>query len=216
MKDSIMDWELIHDYCTAHSSPNPDILNKVERYTHNNTLSPRMMSGRLQGRFLSMISKMINPEIIVEIGTFTGYATLCLAEGLRENGEIHTYEVNDELEDFLTATFQASEYRKKIKLHIGDALSLLPELDEKIDLAFIDAGKEDYPVYYELVLSQVNTGGLILIDNVLWSGKVLDNDADKTTTVIKELNDKISRDKRVEKILLPLRDGVFMLRKVGG
>ncbi len=208
-----MQSQKIHNYCKTHSDKATTLLNDVERYAHNHTLQPRMLSGRLQGRFLSMISKLLQPEIIVEVGTYVGYATLCLAEGLSAMGEIHTYEVNDELEDFLLDSFKKSDYTSQIKLHIGNALDLLRDFNKTIDLAFIDAGKKDYPDYYNLLLPMVRPGGLILIDNVLWNGKVLLDKADKKTKIIKELNETLSHDKRVDKILLPLRDGIFMLRK---
>ncbi len=208
-----MDFDKIHDYSEEHSDKSSALLDKVERYAYNHTMAPGMVSGRLQGRFLSMISKMLRPQVIVEIGTFVGYATLCLVEGLSEDGEIHTYEINDELEDFLVEVFEESEFNEKIRLHIGDAMELLPELDKIIDLAFIDAGKKDYGQYYEVIMSKMKSGGVILLDNVLWKGKVLLDKADNTTTSIQELNRMIAADERVEKVLLPLRDGVFMVRK---
>lgn len=213
MHDSMMPWDEIHQYCESHTEQVSDLLKEVERYTHNHTLNPRMLSGRLQGRFLAMISKMLQPDVIVEIGTFTGYACLSLAEGLSSGGELHTYEVNDELEEHLKSTFQKSAYSSKIMLHIGDAIEELPKLNKKVDLAFIDAGKRDYPDYYEFLLDKMQSGSVILIDNVLWSGKVLKDDTDKTTEAIKQLNDNIAEDERVEKMLLPLRDGVYMVRK---
>lgn len=213
MKDAALNSENIHDYCEDHSDEDSPLLEEIERYAYNHTMAPGMVSGRLQGRFLSMISKLLQPKVIVEVGAFVGYATICLAEGLTDDGEIHTYEVNDELEDFLYETFKKSGMGEKIHLHIGDALEILPDLDKTIDLAFIDAGKRDYSRYYETILSKMKPGGVILLDNVLWKGKVLREKADKTTQSIKDLNKMIAEDDRVDKMLLPLRDGVFMVRK---
>ncbi len=161
-----------------------------------------------------MISKLLGPSRILEIGTFTGYATLCMAEGLAEGGKIITLEANDELEKMTRGFFEQSEYSGRIELRIGDALQILPKLDEKFDLVFIDAKKRDYPLYFDLIIDKINQGGLILSDNILWSGKVLNKEKDKTTQIIHGYNQKILNDPRVENILLPLRDGLNIARKL--
>jgi predicted O-methyltransferase YrrM len=173
-----------------------------------------MLSGHYQGRLLSMISKMIAPQRILEIGTFTGYATLCLAEGLQKNGLIYTIDINEELEDMVRVNFKKSDFDPQIKYQIGDAKQIIPTLNETFDLVFIDADKKNNATYYEMIMDSVRSGGLILIDNVLWSGKVLDQEkTDQKTTFINNFNEKVSSDSRVEKLILPVRDGLFIVRK---
>jgi caffeoyl-CoA O-methyltransferase len=173
-----------------------------------------MLSGHYQGRVLSMLSKMMQPKRILEIGTFTGYATICLAEGLTEDGIIHTIEVNRELEELLNQHFSSTNVEKKIKLHFGPAEQIIKDLDEKVfDLVFIDADKKNNYLYFELILEKVRSGGLIIIDNVLWKGKVYDNEKDADTENIRKLNEQIAVDTRVEKLILPVRDGLLLIRK---
>lgn len=190
-----------------------ELLKRIHRETYLKETMPHMLSGHYQGRLLSFLSKLINPLRILEIGTFTGYATLCLAEGLGEDGQIHTIEVNEELQLRLLAYFEESSSSEKIVLHIGEALKIIPTLNETFDLVFIDADKKNNHNYFELVLDKVRPGGLILIDNVLWKGKVLEENPDKQTQSILELNNQIASDPRVEKIILPIRDGLYLIRK---
>ncbi|HLT42426.1 MAG TPA: O-methyltransferase [Sphingobacteriaceae bacterium] len=190
-----------------------DLLKQINRETNLKETQAHMLSGHYQGRLLSFLSKLIHPSRILEIGTFTGYATLCLAEGLAANGLIHTIEVNEELKPRLDGYFQQSDFSEKIHLHIGEALKIIPTLDESFDLVFIDADKANNYNYFKLVLEKVRPGGLILIDNVLWKGKVLDENPDKQTQIVLELNEKITSDSQVDKIILPVRDGVLLIRK---
>lgn len=205
--------ELDH-YVTQHSQKEPLLLQELNRETHLKILQPRMLSGHFQGRVLSMLSKIITPKSILEIGTYTGYATLCLAEGLAKEGVIHTIEVNDELAKFQKYFFDKSAYAEQIKPHTGDAQHIIPTLDCTFDLVFIDADKENYTTYFDLVISKMNPGGIILSDNVLWSGKVIEpvKDNDKTTKAILAYNHKINTDPRVETVLLPIRDGLTVTR----
>ena len=176
---------------------------------------PRMLSGHLQGRILSMISKIMRPEKILEIGTFTGYSALCLAEGLAQNGSLVTIDINEELEDTVRAFFEESPIGDKIKFIIGDALKIIPELQGEIDMVFIDADKENYENYYELIFPKLRVGGIIIADNVLWSGKVIEDNrkGDKETEGLRIFNRKIQEDHRVENVLLPVRDGFMIIRK---
>lgn len=190
-----------------------ELLKRINRETYLKETMPHMLSGHYQGRLLSFLSKLTNPMRILEIGTFTGYATLCLAEGLSEDGRIHTIEINEELQPRLLAYFGESAFSEKIVLHIGEALKIIPTLTETFDLVFIDADKKNNHNYFELVLDKVRPGGLILIDNVLWKGKVLEENPDNQTQIIIELNNQIASDPRVEKIILPIRDGLYMIRK---
>jgi predicted O-methyltransferase YrrM len=191
-----------------------DLLKQINRETQLKVSMARMISGHYQGRLLSMLSKMINPKRILEVGTFTGYATLCLAEGLQENGIIYTIDINVELEDMVRANFKKSEFDAKINYQIGDAKQIIPTINETFDLVFIDADKKNNATYYEMILDRVRSGGLILVDNVLWSGKVLDQEkTDQKTTFITNFNEMLSSDQRVEKLILPVRDGLFMARK---
>jgi predicted O-methyltransferase YrrM len=191
-----------------------DLLKQINRETQLKVSMASMISGHYQGRLLSMLSKMINPKRILEVGTFTGYATLCLAEGLQENGIIYTIDINVELEDMVRANFKKSEFDAKINYQIGDAKQIIPTINETFDLVFIDADKKNNATYYEMILDRVRSGGLILVDNVLWSGKVLDQEkTDQKTTFITNFNEMLSSDQRVEKLILPVRDGLFMARK---
>ncbi|MCL1851199.1 MAG: O-methyltransferase [Bacteroidetes bacterium] len=208
--------EEIESYCEAHTTSESDLLYRLNRETNIKVLRPRMLSGQLQGRWLAMISKMIKPLNILEIGTYTGYSALCLAEGLQENGTLHTIEIEEELEDIITKYFNLSPYKDKLHLHIGNALEVIPALNKIWDLVLLDADKREYLKYYEMVLPHVRKGGIILADNVLWSGKVTEeipqNDTD--TQAIMEFNDFIQKDVRVENILLPLRDGILLIEKL--
>lgn len=173
-----------------------------------------MLSGHYQGRVLSMLSKLICPRRILEVGTFTGYASLCLAEGLSEDGILHTIDINAELEDMVRASFDKSDLGLKIKYHIGNALEIIPNLNEIFDLIFIDADKKNNESYYNLTIDKLRSGGLIIVDNVLWSGKVIaEKKTDSATTLISNFNEMVSADQRVEKLILPVRDGIFIIRK---
>lgn len=201
--------DLLLNYC----EPENELLKKIDRETNLKVLMPRMLSGHYQGRVLSMLSKMISPKRILEIGTFTGYATLCLAEGLPANGLIYTLDINEELEDMVRGHFAESEFDAQIKYIIGDATQTVTQLEETFDLIFIDADKKNNGTYYDLVFDRLRPGGLIIVDNVLWSGKVLNAQQDKDTKNISTFNDKVAADKRVEKLILPVRDGLFIIRK---
>lgn len=201
-------------YTEAHSGAESELLKKINRDTHAHVLKPRMLSGQLQGRFLSMISHMIKPKFILEIGTYTGYSAICLAEGLQPEGKLITIDVNEELKGRVTAYFEASDFVKQIDFRIGDAREIIPSLEMSFDLIFIDADKENYSTYFDLVIDKVRAGGFILADNVLWSGKVVQPKPDKDTKAILDFNDKVHNDPRVENILLPIRDGIMMMRKI--
>lgn len=205
----------LDEYVCAHSSNEPEFLQGLNRKTHLEVLQPRMLSGHFQGRFLSMVSKMIRPIHILEIGTYTGYSALCLAEGLVEGGKLTTIDCNEELEDFVKGQFDASGQGEKINFLMGDAQALIPTLIESFDLVFIDADKENYLMYYNLIFDKIPSGGYILADNVLWSGKVIDeaNNNDRDTQALKMFNEAIQNDERVENVLLPLRDGLMLIRK---
>lgn len=207
--------QALDDYCCAHTTAESALLAKLNRDTHVNILQPRMLSGHFQGRLLSMLSKMIRPERILEIGTYTGYSALCMAEGLTENGKIITLDINAQLEDFVRSYIAESEYASKIDYRICNAMDEIPQMDEQFDLVFIDADKMNYINYYNLVFDQVKSGGYIFSDNVLWSGKVIQTEGkiDKDTQLLKEFNELIQNDPRVENILLPIRDGVMIARK---
>lgn len=203
----------LDEYARIHTDHEPDLLTKLNRETYTNVLYPRMLSGHLQGRMLSFISKMIRPNYILEIGTYTGYSALCMAEGLQKDGKLVTIDINEELESMCRRYFSASEYGKNIELHIGDARVIIPQLSYPFDLVFIDADKENYLNYYELVMGQLKPGAFILADNVLWSGKVVNETLkDKETESLRKFNDAVQKDSRVENILLPVRDGVMLIR----
>jgi len=201
--------QLLLNYC----EPESTLLQKIDRETHLKVLMPRMLSGHYQGRVLSLLSKMISPSRILEIGTFTGYATLCLAEGLGADGLIYTLDINEELEERVRGYFAESQDEEKIRYIIGDATQTVNTLNEIFDLVFIDADKKNNGTYYDLIFDRVRPGGLIVVDNVLWSGKVLHANPDKDTKNITNFNDKIAADNRVEKLILPVRDGLFIIRK---
>lgn len=205
----------IEEYIQTHIDAEGEVLAKINRDTHVRTYNPRMLSGHSQGRLLSMLSKMIQPKRILELGTFTGYSALCLAEGLQDDGELHTVESNDEIEDFIRQNIALSPLGDKIKLHIQDALQFIEETNEMYDLIFIDADKRQYKAYYEHLLPRLNSNGYIIADNTLWDGKVLTTPQanDLQTIGIKEFNDYVAQDERIEKIILPLRDGMTIIRK---
>ena len=204
----------LSEYSEDHTSPESDLLKKISRDTHARVMMPRMLSGHLQGKFLSMISKMIRPKTILEIGTYTGYSTICLAEGLAAGGKLITLDINEELESKVRGYFKEAALENVIDYRIGNALKLIPELQVNFDLVFIDADKENYSSYFDLVINKVASGGYILADNVLWSGKVLDTKPDKDTRAILEFNKKVQEDSRVENVLVPIRDGILLMRKV--
>lgn len=207
--------EELNNYVCKHTTAESDLLYKLNRETHLNVLQPRMLSGHFQGRVLSMISKMIRPTRILELGTYTGYSAICLAEGLPEDGELITIDRNDELQELITRYVNESAYGNKIKQVIGDAMTEIDKLEGEFDLVFIDADKSNYLSYYHKLIDRIPSGAYILIDNVLWSGKVLSdakaNDVD--TKVLQDLNDFVVRDERVEVVLLPIRDGLSLIRK---
>ena len=207
---------MIERYIEDHIDSEPDLLADINRTAHVKLLRPRMLSGHLQGRILKMLVRMYHPQRILEIGTYTGYATICLAEGLSEDGEIHTIEINDELEDFIREQFDKTELKNKIRLHIGDALEIIPQLEGLFDMVFIDADKRLYSEYYDLIFDKLQPGGIILADNTLWDGKVVEkpHPSDKQTIGIQRFNEKIKSDKRIEKVILPLRDGLTIIYKL--
>lgn len=205
----------LEEYLAQHHDPESELLNRLNRETHLKVLQPRMLSGPLQGRYLAMLSKIIQPKYILEIGTYTGYSALCLAEGLQENGELHSFEINDELESFCQRFFAESPKGHQIHLHIGDALVEVPKVQKAWDLVFIDADKPRYLDYYKLLIEALPNGAVILADNVLWSGKVLEklDPNDESTKALLEFNTFVQEDNRVENLLLPLRDGLMCIRK---
>lgn len=202
-------------YVCSHSENEPDYLRDLNRKTHVEVLQPRMLSGHFQGRVLSMISHMIQPKRILEIGTYTGYSALCLAEGLTENGLLITIDVNEELEEMVASFVEKAGAENKIKHIIGDAMEIIPSLDEEFDIVFIDADKRNYINYYNLVFDKIKKGGYIIADNVLWSGKVLEDydQLDKSTQIIMDYNKLVHEDNRVQEVLLPIRDGLMIARK---
>tara|TARA_Y100000992_G_scaffold241261_1_gene172143 strand:- start:1967 stop:2608 length:642 start_codon:yes stop_codon:yes gene_type:complete len=205
----------IEDYALKYCDSESDLLKELNRQTHLNIMQPRMLSGHLQGRILSSYSKAIKPNSILEIGTYTGYSALCLSEGLTSNGVLHTIDLNEEIASFTQNFINKSEFNKKIKFHIGNALDIIPNIDLKWDLVFIDADKENYSNYFDLVIEQVKTGGWIIADNVLWSGKVLEptDKNDLETQSLKNFNKKVKSDSRVSNLLLPVRDGMMIMVK---
>ncbi|MCB0803619.1 MAG: O-methyltransferase [Flavobacteriales bacterium] len=206
--------EHIEAYAIAHSSEESDLLYKLNRETWSKVLQPRMLSGHLQGRALSLFSNMIRPQYVLEIGTYTGYSALCLAEGLKSNGELHTIDINEELEPLLTRYFSASNFANQIHFHLGNALDIIPTFDLDFDLVFMDADKGNYINYYELLMTRLKPGAFIIADNVLWSGKVLDDysNLDDDTKTLVDFNKMIQADKRVENVLFPIRDGLMIAR----
>ncbi len=207
--------EELTDYCVKHSDKEDNLLKELGRQTHLKTTQPRMLSGHLQGMFLSFIAQFVKPNYILEIGTFTGYSALCLAKGLTENGKLITLDNNPETSLLAKDFFNRSVYKNKIQVVEGDAKQVIPTLPNEIDLVFIDADKNNYALYYDLVFDKLKSGGLIMADNVLWSGKILDLSAnkDEKTKAIQSFNEKIANDNRVEKVMLPLRDGITLIRK---
>lgn len=206
----------IQGYAEAHTQPESDLLHRINRETHLEVLKPRMLSGHLQGRLLSMFSHMMQPRMVVEVGTYTGYSALCLAEGLAPDGQLITIDVNEELDDRVRAYVQDAGLADRISFRLGNALDILPEIEGPLDMVFIDADKVNYGRYFDLVIDKVRPGGLILADNVLWSGKVVQpvKDNDEATKALLAFNDMVQDDPRVENILLPVRDGIMMARKL--
>jgi predicted O-methyltransferase YrrM len=212
-----MDQSKLEQYIGAHTSEASALLQSVERETHLKTLMPRMLSGQVQGRFLSMVAHMIRPAKVLEIGTFTGYGTLCLAEGLAPQGIIHTIEVNPEMENANRRIFDKAGIARSVIMHTGNALHIIPNLEDRFDLVFLDADKINYPKYYPEIMAKLKFGGFLLVDNVLWSGKVTADAClhDKDTRAIAEFNDMVQKDVHVENVLIPLRDGLMLIRKIG-
>lgn len=206
----------LEDYIEQHSENEPQLLADLNKETHQKVLLPRMLSGHFQGRVLSMLSKLIHPEYILEIGTYTGYSALCLCEGLQDNGQLHTIDIKEELIDFQRKYFNRSPWGKQIIQHLGNAIDIIPSLNLKFDLVFMDADKENYVNYFEMVIPKMNKGGIILSDNVLWSGKVLDplQPNDVSTKILLEYNQLLKEDPRVETVLLPIRDGLSVSRVI--
>ena len=207
--------QLIEEYISAHISEEPPLLAQTYRETHLHHLYPRMCSGHVQGRLLKMLTAMIRPRRVLELGAFTGYSTLCMAEALEPGAELHTVEIDDELEDELLERFSRAQTAGSITLHIGDALEVLPTMEGKWDMVFMDANKRHYPQYYEMLVDRVNPGGYIIADNTLWSGKVADPDAlahDSQARGVAAFNDRVAADPRLETVILPLRDGLSLIR----
>lgn len=206
--------EKIDEYIISHSEKEPNLLAELNRETNQKVLQPRMLSGHYQGRILSLLSKMKSPKTILEIGTYTGYSALCLAEGLPKDGFLHTIDINEELHDFQRKYFDKSEFGNQIKQYTGDATQIIPEIKEKFDLVFIDADKPNYPKYFELIIDKMNPGGIILSDNVLWSGKVVEKVKadDESTQALLTYNKMLHEDPRVETVILPIRDGLTLSR----
>ncbi len=205
----------LSDYCENNTSPESEILSKLNRETHLKVVSPRMLSGHLQGRFLSFISKLQQPKLIVEIGTYTGYSALCLAEGLAKDGKLISIDVNEETSSFAKSFISKTEYANQIELVLADAKEFVTTINEPIDLVFIDADKKNYLNYYHLIIDKIKPGGLIIADNVLWSGKITmpEKDMDRETLALHQFNQFVQQDSRVENMLLPIRDGLMVVRK---
>ena len=206
--------EIISSYSLENTEEEPKLLSELNRETWANVMIPRMLSGHLQGRVLSMISKMIHPTNIIEVGTYTGYSALCMAEGLKENGKIHTLDINEEYTSVAKKYFDKSDYKENIIQHIGNAVDVIPQLNDKFQLAFLDADKENYSNYFDLIIEKMDVGGYIIADNVLWSGKVTEENKDEETMALHNYNKKVLSDKRVETVLLPVRDGLNISRKL--
>ncbi|WP_010179821.1 O-methyltransferase [Aquimarina agarilytica] len=206
--------DALDDYVVAHSEKEPLLLQQLTRETYQKILQPRMLSGHYQGRILSMLSKLVHPTSILEIGTYTGYSALCLCEGLKKDGMLHTIDINEELEDFQRSYFDKSPYGRNIKQHIGNAIEIIPTLTTKFDLVFIDADKPNYVNYFNIIIDKMNPGGIILSDNVLWSGKVIEElqPNDESTKALIEYNKLLAEDTRIETVLLPIRDGLTISR----
>lgn len=204
----------LEDYCSRWSTPVSSVLDELERETHLKTMYPQMLTGAWQGRCLTLISQLIAPKRILEVGTFTGYSAICLAQGLAPGGVIETIEVDEERAPMIRRYVEKAGLADRIRLHIGSALDIIPDLTGPFDLVFLDAHKPDYPVYFDLAFDKINPGGLILSDNVLWSGKVLDTDQDEDTRALDAYNQKLAHDPRIEQVILPLRDGLSVARKL--
>ena len=206
--------EALDDYVVAHSEKEPELLQQLTRETYQKILQPRMLSGHYQGRILSMLSKLVNPASILEIGTYTGYSALCLCEGLQKTGQLHTIDINEELEGFQRNYFDQSPYGNQIIQYVGDAIEIIPKLKTTFDLVFIDADKPNYPKYFNLIIDKMNSGGVILSDNVLWNGKVIEElqPNDISTEALLKYNRLLADDKRIETVLLPVRDGLTISR----
>lgn len=207
--------EAIDTYTVKHTQKEPAILAKLTRETHQKILQPRMLSGHYQGRLLSILSKIVNPTKILELGTYTGYSAICLAEGLKKDGELHTLDINEELQSIQNKYFELSGFRKNIHQHLGEAINILPTLDMKFDLIFMDADKPNYPAYFNLIIDKLNPGGILLTDNVLWSGKVVEplKRDDESTKALLEYNTLVATDDRLETVMLPIRDGLSLSRR---
>lgn len=207
---------LVEEYSEQHTSVEDDVLYAINRSVHLNTSNPRMSSGPYQGRFLQIISQICRPKVAVEVGVFAGYASICIARGLAENGVLHAIEIDDEFEPLIQKHLEQAKVMDKVQLHIGDAKEVIPTLEDEIDLVYLDADKISYREYYEMLLPKMRRGGVMLVDNILWNGKVLFEQpvGDKETKVLQQLNDFIQSDSRVENILLPIRDGLMMVRKL--
>ena len=206
----------IERYIEEHTSEGMEVLKKVERETYLRSIYPRMLSGKVQGKFLSMISQMIKPKNVLEVGTFTGYSAICLSEGLQEGGQIHTIEINEELKEQNLAYFKEAGITDKVTAYIGDAIDIIPQFGIQFDLIFIDADKVNYPKYYDLCLDKLKTGGFMVADNVLWSGKVIAENikpSDKDTIAVTTFNEIVQNDSRVENVIVPLRDGMMLIQK---
>ncbi len=204
----------LETYVAEHSEQEPELLQELARETHLKILQPRMLSGAYQGRLLALLSKLIAPKHILEIGTYTGYSALCLAEGLQADGQIDTIDINEELTDMQRKYFDVSGYGKHIVQHLGNAAEIIPAIEGTFDFVFIDADKEQYPLYFDLIVDRVRSGGLIIADNVLWSGKVLEPASDEATESLQSFNKKVAKDSRVETVILAVRDGLTLLRKI--
>jgi len=203
----------IYNYCAEHTTPVSEVLRKLERATNLKTLAPQMASGAFQGKLLEMLVRMSKPKNVLEIGTFTGYSSICIGYALPDGARLQTIEVNRELQNIISEHIEMSGLSEKIITHVGDALEIIPTLDMKFDMVFIDAGKRDYGIYYDSIIDMVNPNGIILADNVLWSGKVVDKNKDNDTRIIDDFNKKVYNDARVENITLPIRDGLTIAIK---
>jgi predicted O-methyltransferase YrrM len=201
-------------YCEQHTTPVDSVLEELERETHLKTLAPQMMTGGYQGKLLEMISYMLQARYILEIGTFTSYGTLCMARGLHKEGKILSIESNYELETIIRKYIEKAQLKDKVELFIGNAKEIIPKLDYEFDLVYIDAGKQDYPYYFDLVVNKIRQNGFIIVDNVLWYGKVVMDRLDSETKIIDDFNKKVAADPRVENIILPIRDGITIIRKI--
>lgn len=203
----------IENYIFEHTTEESGVLAALNRRTQTDVMMPQMLSGKVQGQFLQFISQMLRPKRILEIGTYTGYSAICLASGLADEGKLFTLDINEELEDLVRTYFQQAGLQDKIEYTIGNAAQLIPQIDEQWDLVFIDADKQNYSLYYDLVIDRVRSGGFILADNVLWSGRIVEEKKDKDTQKLAEFNQKIQQDTRVENVIISIRDGILMIRK---